>query len=367
MSRELEIVQHFCVEGTPRSARPMGNGHINTTYLVITQTEDKKEKQYTLQAINKYVFKDPEAVMKNIVAVTEHIEKKLAEYGKNVDRGVLRVVPAKDGRYFYLDSDGEYWRVYSYIDKSHTMDFVQDPDQLYAAGVGFGNFQNMMADFPMSQLTETIPDFHNTPSRYQQLLDAISEDPCGRVALVKEEIDFLKNRESELGILTNAQQRGELPLRVVHNDTKFNNILFDDETNEALCIIDLDTVMPGLAASDFGDAIRFAASTAEEDETDLSKVSVNMELYKSFAKGFLSALDGKLTRAEIETLHWGVKIITMEIGMRFLTDYINGDKYFKIHREHHNLDRARCQLALAKSMEENFDEMYRIIMDFVKP
>ncbi len=364
MPEMTEIVQNFCVTGTPVEIKPMGNGHINTTYLVTAQTGEGAEKKYTLQAINRYVFEDPEAVMKNIVLVTEHIKKKLA--GENAERGVLSVVQTKDGKNFFCDDEGEYWRMYTYVDGSHSMDFVEDPDQLYAAGAAFGNFQNLMADFPMTALTETIPNFHHTPGRFAQLMDAVEKDVCGRAASVKEEIDFFVQREAEMSILTDAAERGEIPLRVVHNDTKFNNVLFDDKTNGALCIIDLDTVMPGLAASDFGDAIRFAASTAEEDETDLSRVAIDMKLYESFARGFLTALDGKLTKAEIDTLHWGAKIITMEIAMRFLADHINGDKYFKIHRENHNLDRARCQMALAKSMEENFDRMREIICNFSK-
>ena len=354
MSNVADISQFFCIEGTPVEAKPVGNGHINTTYLVTTSGENGEVYKYTLQAINKYVFNRPEKVMKNISAVTEHIYKKL-------------VIPAKDGKNYFLDSQGEYWRVYTYIDGSHTMDYVEEPEQLYSAGEGFGNFQNLMADFPMSDLTETIPGFHYTPARYDQLMEAVKNDPVGRAGSVKEEIEFFVQRKDEMGILTRAQENGEIPLRVVHNDTKFNNILLDDITGKALCVIDLDTVMPGLAACDFGDAIRYAANTAEEDETDLERVALDMNLYKNFARGFLTALDGKLTKSEIETLHWGVKIITMELAMRFLADHINGDKYFKIHRENHNLDRARCQIALAKSVEQNFDKMHEILMDFVKP
>lgn len=363
MKEAKEIVQFFRIPGEILNFETLNSGHINTTSKV-SVVDNGKMFFYTVQAINTNVFKNPEGVMSNILKVTSHIKGKIEAAGGDVDRGVLTVIMAKDDKPFYFDEEGTFWRVYRYIDKCHTQNKVEDPKTLYNAGFGFGNFQNQLADFPKEELVETIVDFHNTPVRYQQLLDAIKNNPKDRVKECTEEIKFFENRLNELGRLTNLEKEGKLPLRVTHNDTKFNNILIDDGTNEALSVIDLDTVMPGLVTSDFGDAIRFATNTAAEDETDLSKVGISLELYDAFARGFLKALDGKLTEDEMDNLAWGAKIMTMECGMRFLADHINGDVYFKIHREGHNLDRARNQIALAKSMEENFDKMQEIIKKY---
>ena len=363
MKEAKDIIQFFRISGEISSIEPMNSGHINTTSKV-SVVDNGETNLYTVQAINTNVFKDPEGVMSNIVKVTAHIKAKIQEAGGDTKRGVLTVIMTKDDKSFYVDDEGTYWRIYRYIDKSHTQNKVEDPKTLYNAGLGFGNFQNQLADFPKEDLVETIVDFHNTPVRYQQLLDAIANNPKGRVENCQEEIKFFKDRVNELGRLTALQAEGKIPLRVTHNDTKFNNILIDDFTNEAISVIDLDTVMPGLVTSDFGDAIRFATNTAAEDEADLSKVGISLELFDAFAKGFLKALDGKLNETEMDNLAWGAKIMTMECGMRFLADYINGDVYFKIHRENHNIDRARNQIALAKSMEENFDKMQEIINNY---
>lgn len=359
MKDARDIVKNFCIDGEIEKIKPLGNGHINSTFLVVTN-----KAKYTVQAINKFVFKDPVAVMKNIVAVTEHIRKKLIAEGKDADRGVLNVIPAKDGKYYYIDEEGEYWRVYTFIDDAYTVEVVEDPAQLYNAGLGFGNFQKMISDFPIDQLEETIKDFHNTPVRYEQLMAAAERNSCNRLADVSAEMEYFKAHKEELALLANMQKEGRLPLRVTHNDTKINNILMDSNTNEILSVIDLDTVMPGLIAYDFGDTIRFAGNTAEEDETDLSRVSVDLVVYENFVKGFLEALNGSLNKDEIDTLAWGAKIVTMENAMRFLADHLDGDKYFKIHKENHNLDRARCQIALAKSMEENFEQMLAIVKKY---
>lgn len=364
MKSAMEIAKHFLVDGEVKETIPMNSGHINTTSRIIVDNNGKIEK-YTVQAINTYVFKNPEGVMENIAKVTAHIREKLEKSGGDTQRGVLTVIPAKDGKFFYKDEEGTYWRIYKFIDNSYTQNKVEEPKTLYNAGVGFGNFQKQLADIPMDGLVETIPDFHNTPVRYAQLMEAVEKDSAGRAASCKDEIQFFVDREKEMRILTDLKAEGKMPLRVTHNDTKFNNILLDDETNEALSVIDLDTVMPGIVTDDFGDAIRFAANTADEDETDLSKVEVSLELFEAFTKGFLEALDGSLTKTEMEHLAWGAKIITMEIGSRFLADYLNGDIYFKIHKENHNLDRARCQIALAKSMEEKFDKMNDIVKKYM--
>lgn len=349
------------VDGEVMSVEPLSSGHINTTYCVKVKNTRDEVCQYTLQRINKYVFHDPVAVMENILNVTAHIKKSLAAEGVDVERKSLTVVLTRDGYPYYLDEEDEYWRLYRYIGNAHTLNFVQNPRQLYNAGAGFGQFQRMLSDFPIGTLHETIPHFHDTPLRYQQLMDAAERDEYGRAAGVSAELEFFRAHERELSMLVHMTETGEMPLRVTHNDTKFNNILIDDETDEALSVIDLDTVMPGLLVNDFGDAIRYAANTAEEDETDLDRVSIDLDAYRHFSDGFLSALRGRITPAEFEMLPWGAVIITMELSMRFLADHLNGDKYFKIHRENHNLDRARCQLKLAQSMEEHFDEMFRLI------
>lgn len=363
MKEAKDIIQYFRISGEITNVEPMVSGHINTTSKV-SVVDNGITNLYTVQAINTNVFKNPEGVMSNIVKVTSHIKNKIELAGGDTERGVLTVIMTKDDKSFFVDDEGTYWRIYRYIDKSHTQNKVEDPKTLYNAGLGFGNFQNQLADFPKEELVETIIDFHNTPVRYQQLLDAIKSNPKDRVKEVEEEIKFFADRVDELGRLTTLEKEGKLPIRVTHNDTKFNNILIDDATNDAISVIDLDTVMPGLVTSDFGDAIRFATNTADEDETDLSKISISLELFDAFAKGFLKALDGKLNETEMDNLAWGAKIMTMECGMRFLADYINGDVYFKIHREKHNLDRARNQIALAKSMEENFGKMQEIINNY---
>lgn len=362
MEKAEKIVKNFSLSSALSEIRPLGNGHINSTFLVKTANGTK----YTLQAINTYVFKNPEAVMKNISIVTEHIRKKLTVEGLDSERGCLKVIPAKNGLPYYKDDDGSYWRVYSFIDNASTYDNADDPKTLYNAGYGFGKFQSYIADIDMDELSETIPDFHNTKKRFENLVAAINADKLDRVKTCPEVIDFYLSREKEMSMLVDLKEAGELPVRVTHNDTKFNNILIDDETGDALAVIDLDTVMPGLATDDFGDAIRFCSNTAEEDEADISKIHFDMKRYESFAKGFLDGVGGNLTNKEIECLPYGAKIITMEIGMRFLTDYLEGDVYFKIHRENHNLDRAVNQATLAASMERHFDEMCNFMKAYLK-
>jgi len=359
------ILKNFVFDGELKNVKPISSGHINTTFRAEVCDKLGKINKYTVQKINKYVFKNPEFVMENIVNVTNHLRQKVAEAGGDVDREVLFVVHSFDNKPFFIDEHGEYWRVYKFIDNAHTYDFVDNPKQLYNAGVGFGRFQSMMADFSMDKLHDTIPNFHNTKMRFDQLMEAVKNDLQNRAIGVKKEIEFFEKREDELCLLVNMEQNGKLPPRVTHNDTKFNNILIDDKTNAALSVIDLDTVMPGLTVCDFGDAIRYAANTAVEDEVDLSKVHLDMDSFKYFTEGFLTALNGKLTNTEIEHMPNGAKIITMELSMRFLADHINGDVYFKVHRDGHNLDRARCQMKLAESMEHNFDKMAKLVNQYL--
>ncbi|MEA4831701.1 MAG: phosphotransferase [Oscillospiraceae bacterium] len=337
------------------------NGHINSTYKVHI-IRNGIEKPYIVQAVNTYVFKNPVDMMDNIGKVTAHIKKKLIERGEqNIERKVLHFCSTNEGFYYVHGSQNRFWRAYAFVENSKTYDKVENPQLLFNAGRAFGEFQMMLSDFPMNQLRDTIPDFHNTKKRMAAFFDSVYNDFCGRVKDIQPEIQFFKDRIDVAEKLINLQEKGVIPLRVTHNDTKYNNILMDSETNEALCVIDLDTVMPGLAAYDFGDAIRFAASTAAEDETDLSKVSINLEYFEAFTKGFIGACGRFFTPAEIDTMAWGARIITMELASRFLSDYINGDKYFRIHRPGQNLDRARCQIQLVFDMEQKFDKMCAIV------
>ena len=356
MNEAVSVIKNFCTEGELSGVKPMNAGRINTTYRV-----DFDKNSYTLQKINKYVFKKPDQVMHNIVLVTEYLKEKIKEAGGDVNRECLEVIKAKDGKPYYIDEDGEYWRVYKYIDGVYTLDENAESEKLYNAGYGFGKFQDMLAEFDATKLYDTIPNFHNEISRFEDFKKAVSEDAFNRAEGAKAEIDFMMARGDDIRKLSFMQQNGELPVKVTHNDTKVNNILIDNEKNEALCVIDLDTVMPGISVLDFGDAARFITNTASEDETDLSKVRIDLEKYKYLAEGFLAAVGGSLTKAERDNLSQGAKTMTLEIGMRFLTDHLQGDVYFGIDHEGQNLERAKCQFALAASMEEHFDEMIKII------
>ena len=347
-----EQARRFLTGGEPISCVPYGNGHINLTYLIV----DSTARQYILQRINQNVFRDPEPLMSNIAAVTDYLRKSAVD-----PRETLCLVPAKAGGLWIRDDDGEYWRMYQFISDSLCLDMAEDVADFRESGVAYGNFQRRLGDFPASTLTETIPGFHDTPKRYAVLNDAIRADVCGRVGGVAAEISFALEREEYAKKLTDMQKSGDLPLRVTHNDTKLNNILFDRDTRKALCVVDLDTVMPGLSVNDFGDSIRFGASTAAEDERDLAKVHLSLQLYEAFADGFLSACGGGLTLCEKESLPDGAKMMTLECGVRFLTDYLSGDTYFRIHRDGHNLDRCRTQFKLVSEMERAFDDMRRIV------
>lgn len=342
---------------TPSSCEPYGNGHINDTFLVVAQ------KRYILQRMNTNIFTRPVELMANIVGVTDHIRKKTAEAGGDVVRGTLKVIPTLDGADYFRDSDNSFWRMVEFVEGTVTKEVVEDANDFYTCAKAFGRFQRMLADFPAETLSEPIANFHNTPWRYDNLMKAVEADKCGRLSSVLPEVEFAKARKEFCSTLENARAAGDLPLRVTHNDTKLNNILFDEKTAEPVCVIDLDTIMPGYSVNDFGDSIRFGANTAVEDETDLSKVTLDLNLFKVYVKGFIEGCDGKLTEKEIELLPEGAIMMTLECGLRFLTDHLEGDTYFKIHREGHNLDRARNQFALVADMEKKLDQMRQIVKD----
>lgn len=344
------------------SIAPYGNGHINDTCLVETK-KDGSTCFYILQRMNTVIFTEPDKLMHNIFAVTEHLRKRYAAEGREAERCTLTIIPAKSGKLYYKDACGSYYRMYVYIAETRTIEQVQSAQDLAAAAAAFGEFRYYLSDYPAEKLYEIIPDFHHTPKRYAAFLEAVSRDCMGRAAAVQKEITFIKEREAEYGILHEALRRGELPLAVTHNDTKLNNVLLDERTGEAVCIIDLDTVMPGSALYDIGDSIRFGASTAAEDETDLSKVAFDLELFAAYVEGYCRGCHGMLTDREYELLPMGAKLMTLECGMRFLADYLEGDVYFKIHRERQNLDRCRTQLALAADMERKWNEMKQIVKE----
>lgn len=342
-------------EKKPEYCEPYGNGHINDTFLVIT------DKKYILQKMNTTIFLNPVGLMENIVRVTDHIRSKTEKMGGDVARCSLTVVPTLEGSNFFKDSKNGYWRLYDFVMSTVTKERVEKPKDFYTCAKAFGHFQQMLADFPAENLFESIANFHNTPWRYEKLMNAVTLNRCGRLENVIAEVKFVKEREEFCKILEKAKANGSLPLRVTHNDTKLNNILFDEVTDEPVCVIDLDTIMPGYSVNDFGDSIRFGANTATEDETDLSKVSLDLKLFEIYAKGFIEGCNGSLTQSEIDLLPVGAIMMTLECGMRFLTDYLEGDIYFKIHREHHNLERARNQFALVADMEQKLPQMREII------
>ena len=353
-----KVVAAFDVEGKVVEYIPFGNGHINDTRLV---TMDNGV-QYVLQRINKNVFKRPDLLMENYVGVTKFIRKKIEEMGGDPLREVLNAIPAKDGKPFTIDEEGQYWRLLVYVTESMSYDKVERPEQFYDSAVSFGDFQYMLRDYPAETLHETIVNFHNTPDRFRQLTEAIENDAKGRLAEVQAEVEFAKAREEFAGTLERARAEGKLPLRVTHNDTKLNNILFDDETNEGICVIDLDTIMPGFSLYDFGDAIRFGGNTTREDDDNLDNVNISLELFESYAEGFLSASAKALTIDEVENLAFSAKLMTLECGIRFLSDYLDGDVYFRTHYAEHNLVRARNQFKLVYEIEQNMDEMNDIVM-----
>ncbi|HVU28271.1 MAG TPA: aminoglycoside phosphotransferase family protein [Verrucomicrobiae bacterium] len=347
--------RQFQIWGEFLKAEPYGGGHINDTYCVV-YSQAGTPVRYILQRINHNIFKRPSELMENIQRVTLHLGKKLA--GQNdFSRRILSLIPAHDGRPFVCDKDSNYWRAYLFIEQARTYDAVESPAQAFEAAKAFGCFQKLLADLPAPRLHETIPDFHNTPKRFAALEAAIADDIAGRAKLVSAEIKFAMEHKT----MTNRLLDADLPERVTHNDTKFNNVMLDNVTGEGICVIDLDTVMPGLALYDFGDMVRTTTSPAKEDELDLSKVKMQFSMFESLVKGYLTSAGDFLTKAEKQQLVFSGQLITFEIGIRFLTDFLAGDTYFKIHRPNHNLDRCRTQFKLVESIEQQVDRMNKLV------
>ena len=354
----LPVAEQFQFAGTFIEAVPMTHGHINDT-IVVTYRQATGPRRYVLQRINHHVFKQPLAVMDNIERVTGYIRRRLVAAGAtDIDRRVLTLVPTRAGPNCHITGAGDYWRAYRFIEGAHIHDVVETPQQVNQAAREFGLFQKYLADLPAPRLAEAIPDFHNTPKRFAALERAIAGDAANRAVGAQPEIDFALRRQPITGHLLAAG----LPERVTHNDTKFNNIMLDDVTGEGLCVLDLDTVMPGLALYDFGDMVRTATSPAAEDERDLSKVGMQLPMYEALVTGYLATAGDFLTPAEKANLAFSGKLITFEIGIRFLTDYLEGDHYFKVHRAGHNLDRCRTQFKLVESIERQEAAMNRLVV-----
>ncbi len=356
MSNDLRnVLRQFDIDWETET---YGNGHINDTYLV------ESVPRTILQRINTAIFKDPDAVMDNIAAVTSHLVKKITEAGGDPKRETLTVIPTVDGRNYYRDSDGSCYRMYRFIHNAISHDRAKNPEMFAASAHAFGKFQRMLADFPAHTLHEVIPNFHNTSDRLRQFREALEKDAAGRAASVQDEINFVLAHADCVSVVTDAIADGSVPLRVTHNDTKLNNVMLDEVTDEAVCVIDLDTVMPGSLLYDFGDALRFGASTGAEDETDLSKVEFDLTYFEAFTKAFLEEVGEDMTAKERELLPFSALLLTLECGMRFLADYLDGDHYFRIHREHHNLDRCRTQFKLVADMEKKMDQMKAIVAKY---
>lgn len=349
------ISSNFKIAGKYVSCERYGEGHINDTFR-LTMNDGGKEVHYILQRINNRLFTDVEKLMRNIELVTEFCRESVLAHGGDPLRECLNIVRTKEGKTYYFDGK-DYFRVYVFIENATTYQTVRNPRDFYESAVAFGNFANLLAGFDASQLYEILPDFHNTRVRYANFMSAVQKDICGRANEVREGIDWVNAHSDLCGKIVDKIATGEIPLRVTHNDTKLNNVMLDDATGKGIAVIDLDTVMPGSLCYDFGDSIRFGCNSAAEDEPDISKVHFDFDLYKTYLDGYLSAVGKSITQREKELLPWGAVVMTYECGMRFLTDYLEGDVYFRTHRERHNLDRARTQFKLVDDMLAVFDKM----------
>lgn len=355
-----QISHEFAIAGDFIEGVEIDSGHINNTYVATYQRQDGKRRRYILQRINEKVFTDPLAVMRNVEAVTRHINWKVLRVKKDLGGQTLNIYPARGGRSYAVGDGGGIWRCYNFIENCHTYDVVENTRQAYQAAKAFGSFQDLVSDMPLEDIVDTIPDFHNTPKRFARLMEVVEADPLGRLKDVQAELDFIKAREGICNKLVNLAAEGEIPIRVTHNDTKLNNVMMDSDSDEAVCVIDLDTVMPGLSLYDFGDLVRTATSPAEEDEQDLSKVEMRMAMFEALAEGYIDGCDC-LNDTEVENLVTGGKLMTLEVGIRFLTDYLEGDVYFKTSRPDHNLERSKTQLKLVECIEEQEEAMEEFV------
>ena len=354
-----DVARHFQIYGEFRSAEPYGSGHINDTYCAIFDQAGTVTR-YILQRINHNIFKKPVSLMENIQRVTTHLAGKMSGE-PDFSRRVLTLIPVRNGLFYHHDEQGNYWRAYLFIEKAKTYDAVESAGQAFEAARAYGRFQKRLADLPAPRLHDTIPDFHHTPKRFAALVKAIENDAANRAGLAKAEIDFALQRAAIVDVLINAK----LPERVTHNDTKFNNVMLDDVTGEGVCVVDLDTLMPGLTLYDFGDMVRTTTSPAKEDELDLTRVAMQMPMFEALLKGYLTFAVDFLTPAEKRLLAFSGKLITFEIGLRFLTDFLGGDTYFKVHRNGHNLDRCRTQFKLVESIEHQEAQMNKLVEEFL--
>ena len=354
-----DVARHFQIYGEFRGAESYGSGHINDTYCAIFDQAGTMTR-YILQRINHNIFKKPVSLMENIQRVTTHLAGKMSRE-PDFSRRVLTLIPVRNGLFYHHDEQGNYWRAYLFIEKAKTYDAVESAGQAFEAARAYGRFQKLLADLPAPRLHDTIPDFHHTPKRFAALVKAIENDAANRAGLAKAEIDFALHRAAIVDVLINAK----LPERVTHNDTKFNNVMLDDVTGEGVCVVDLDTLMPGLTLYDFGDMVRTATSPAKEDELDLTRVAMQMPMFEALLRGYLTFAVDFLTPAEKRLLAFSGKLITFEIGLRFLTDFLGGDTYFKVHRNGHNLDRCRTQFKLVESIEQQEAQMNKLVEEFL--
>lgn len=364
-NRIKHILPEFAFEGRYLDGEELHSGNINNTYHLIYGTRDGAQHHYTLQQINSYAFRDPAAVMRNIEMISTHMRSALEEKGVNPDRRMLEIIPTRKGETMLATGNGGFWRAYKYIENATAYNQVTKPEHFFETGRAFGEFQRLLMDFPAEKLNETIPNFHNTQRRFYTFVASIAEDKVGRVKELEDEIEFFFERRKMMSEIVRKLEAGDLPIRVTHNDTKINNVMIDNETDKAICVIDLDTVMPGSALYDYGDAIRSGANTAAEDEPDTDKIALDLNLFEQFTRGFLSEVHDILTDEEIRLMPLSIKVITCELAMRFLTDYIDGDLYFKVHSPDHNLIRARAQMKLLTDIEDKYDELNEMVQKIV--
>jgi Ser/Thr protein kinase RdoA (MazF antagonist) len=360
-----EVMGQYDFPGTVEEVTRNNGGHINDTFTVVCKTQEGETRRFILQGLSLVAFPRQKELMENFIGVTSHLRKKIEAAGGDPMRETLNLVYTRDGKPYYTEESGKVWRVMPFVEGTLCLEKAT-PELFEASARAFGRFQGLLADYPAETLHETIVKFHDTEDRFAKFLAALEADKVGRAKEVQKEVQFVMDRKADCSVAVGALREGKLPLKVTHNDTKLSNILIDETTMEGICVIDLDTTMPGLSIYDFGDSIRFGANHCAEDEKDLSKVNFDIELYKIYARGFLEGAQGGLTDAELEYLPWGAKLMTLECGIRFLTDYLDGDNYFRIHYPEQNLDRCRTQFKLVADMENQWDAMHAIIRELAK-